>query len=61
MSKVSGHVPNGENTTSLGERTLVLHSTDAGFENGRNLGRGRLALRGVAADSRGNGGGDTGL
>jgi len=30
-------VPNGKNTTSLGERSLLLNTTDALLEDGRNL------------------------
>lgn len=55
-------VPDGQNTTGLGETSLLLNTTDALLQNGRDLGRGGLSLRGVRADllgGTGNGAGDS--
>ena len=43
-------VPDRENTTGLGETSLLLDTTDTLLEDGRDLGGGSLGLGGVGAN-----------
>lgn len=42
-------IPDRQNTTGLGEASLLLDTTDALLEDGRNLGRGGLCVGGVGS------------
>lgn len=55
-------VPDGQNTTGLGETSLLLNTTDALLQNGGNLGGLGLGLGGVGTDllgGAGDGAGDS--
>lgn len=43
-------VPDGENTSGLGETGLLLDTADPLLEDGGNLGRGGLCVGGIGAD-----------
>lgn len=43
-------IPDGENTSSLGEAGLLLYTADPLFKDGGDLGRGSLGFGGVASD-----------
>jgi hypothetical protein len=55
-------VPDGQNTTGLGETSLLLNTTDALLKDGGNLGGLGLGLGGVGTDllgGAGDGAGDS--